>query len=261
MGRYRVVDLRTAIGNAVRGYACRVLRNGQARDNLVQRTVRRIPGGGRVVDFAQNAGDSLENLVCGSGGGLQPPAPGDDFSGQRPFNGGQCPVQYNLTMDISGTRVSTGASILPVARSVSVNGPVRQIFKANPNLGDTLGGYVWGAVIQATSINSPNYPGGARVIENSTLGARLGVKAADPYQTGFLTGNGGGGNFIVSPINLQNINLIRVDGLPDDCGDVAPPLFGFPVTNITINYDNSVNTNVTIPINIGIVAANVKVYV
>ncbi len=137
----------------------------------------------------------------------------------QPGGLGQCSDSYTLSVTFNGTRVSTNAFLGPFTRTTATaTGPITGIVGVNPNLGSLQGGYVWGVRFRAGNLTGASWPSGVYVSPNSSLGVQLGVSATDPYKTGFLSGNGGGGGFIVNPINITNVSYTRLNGQADNCG-------------------------------------------
>lgn len=199
-----------------------MLRNATARDNLVQRTVRRIPGGSTVEAISTAVFDAAERAACSIGDNEE--RPGDRLLGQ-PGQPGQCDgVRYFLTITFSA---EGGA-------------PSTQTFNG-----------FWGP-IQGIRI-LPREGGVSRIVIDCR-GRSTGGPAPDvfPYQFASTTG---------ASYNVATIDDIQPqDNFVDNCGvaDTRPSYSG-PITyneggteitqNVEITLDESINNgpSLTIP--------------
>lgn len=137
-----------------------------------------------------------------------------------PFTGGQCQTSYRITI------TWTGQQDVPVGNCVASNG-------------STFG----------TASGPISFAGITR--ENSGrfffLTARFNDRFGNPFtlSTSAFTDACGGGT-------ITGINLLRLDGLPDDCGNLDPEYEDLEPGDVTINnditYENNLGVQVTIPV-------------
>lgn len=154
------------------------------------------------------------NLLCNR----QPPT-----DVPLPFNGGQCPVQYNITA--AGTLKSQSGTPPdePVTASASPFGPL---------------------------VGTRYIPGNLGLNQQFVLDAYDGGGNPTVYS---LFGTGGLGYFA----NCSITSVTRVDGNPDNCGDPARPIPPAPppdwnVGDTNITYTNSDGIDVTVPVTFNI---------
>lgn len=179
-------------------------------------------GGSSIGEFGINAARFLHNQVCNT----PPPAEPDP-----PFSGGQCAVQYDVTVQI--TRASGTIQNPFTVGTVRVNGPVGSA------------GFLSGA-------------------GNSTLvfvnASPVGGSPPGRYSVGSVATNFGGGENVNA---AYIINIVRVDGQPDNCGDPPPVIPPYTpgsnsVTN-NVNYTDEGGNNITIPVVVAFGYAKVDV--
>lgn len=217
-----MVSFQEALRNEASRLACRVLRDANARDNIVERTIRRVPAGSFAADVADGVFDAAERAACSLGD--NDPRPGDQLGG-IPGPPGQCEgsrywVTHTRTDD---TGFSTGQ-------------------RAN--------GY-WGPILGIKSV--PRGNGGSDVYL-ICKGRDNGGPAAEVFDTPIV--QSGGQNWVDVQIDL----IEPMDGYADDCGipDTRPRYEG-PMTynegdteitqDIEIILDESINygPSLTIP--------------
>lgn len=91
-----MVSFQEALRNEASRLACRVLRDASARNNIIERTIRRVPAGQFAADVADGVFDAAERAACSLGD--NDPKPGDQLGGV-PGQPGQCDgVRYFLTI-------------------------------------------------------------------------------------------------------------------------------------------------------------------
>lgn len=161
----------------------------------------------------------LHRELCGR----NPPEPDPS-----PFNGGQCPVFYNVsvTWKVNQYNPFTGALI------TVLNG--------------SGGGRIAGPI---TSITVP------RTLVDGGATAQYTAIAQNANQTITLGSVGGGSNSLTEPAYNIVINVTREDGQPDSCGSPPPPPppegwnirpFSFtysPVSGPTVNINGDITLN------------------
>ena len=264
-----MADLRTTLGNAIRTGACTLLDIPDAIDRLVDFPPSGTGILGQLDDFTDGVRDGYRDLICPAPDD-NPYAPGLPNPTIPPIPGGQCPVEYDLSFTLSGTRVGTGVPVGPDNRTVRIIGPFEGFVPGNPNLGDFAGGFIWGAAVQAAAIvtfGPTTWQSGAAVLglPNPTRGGQ--TTPPGGTQSAFINGNGGGGGFTVENIQVTNVVFTRVDGQPDNCPEQGPPPppfiddpieydppTGAPITIAPVIIFNpiniDINNNVRIPVNI-----------
>lgn len=217
-----MVTFQEALRNEASRLACRVLRDATARENLVSRTVSRIPGGPVAVAAGSAIFDTAERVACSLGNNEE--KPGDSLTG-RPGQPGQCDgVRYFLTIT---TKTTTG----------------------NPST-QTFNGF-WGP-IQGIRI-LPVENGVSRVVIDCK-GRSTSGPAAEVFPFGFASTTG-------SPYEVATIDDIQPqDSFVDNCGVAdTRPYYSGPLTynegdteitqNVEIILDESINNgpSLTIP--------------
>lgn len=179
-------------------------------------------GGSGIGEFGINAARFLHNQVCNT-----PPPPLPD----PPFSGGQCPVQYDVTVQI--TRASGAIQNPFTVGTVRVNGAVGSA------------GFLSGAGNSTLVFVNANPIGGS---------------PPGRYSVGSVATNFGGGE----DVNSATItNIVRVDGQPDNCGDPTPVIPPYvpgsnSITN-NVNYTDEGGNNITIPVVVAFGYASVDV--
>lgn len=169
-------------------------------------------GGGPALPYAIGAARFGQRLLCN-----REPEGGTN----PPFIGGQCPdVEYDVTVDFTLTD-STGFTIAG-PNTVRVLGPVAGVVIVQPV---TPGGENMQLRVQARPNTDPSIP--FTVVTAASAGA--------PWE----------GPFSIS-------NIVRVDGLPDECGDRPPtptePSLPSPPILIPVPYDDNDGIPIVIPI-------------
>lgn len=207
-----MVALREALELATNDFMCRVMTNGDAPDNLVQRAVRTLPGGRDLTDTLSNARDAFRDLVCDPAR-PQTPQPGDNFPTTAPPSG-FCPVSYCVYVQIIATVTSSGAP-----------------FDNGPQDGTK------GLCTYQGPISEPFIAPGAGGFPN--------VFVTDDNGTTVAVGNVNG----LSDITLIAQHR-RVDGLPDECPENPPFVPDLPSTTVPVPYDDADNNPVTIDVDI-----------
>jgi len=220
-----MVSFPEALRNEAARLTCRVLRDAPARSNLADRTVRSIPGGDFAADVADGAFDAAERSACSLEG--DDPKPGDNLAGV-PGPPGQCDgVKYNGNMIITKTNGTEQQS------GMGINwGPIQGV-----TIRKDVDGRDRAYVICRGSGDTPIQPPG-------TLVERASSPQLD-YES----------------VRIAPDNFIRVDGLPDDCGEFdTRPRYNGPLTynegdteitvDVEIILDESVNNgpSLTIPL-------------
>lgn len=152
----------------------------------------------------------------------EPPPPPENSPG-----GGQCPTLYNVTVQRT-YQFTSGGSCPSFTDSQTLNGrlgPIRgvQPFKEGPDAGYYL-----------LHAPQPGFPDGRSRV----------VVATD-------------GSAIVCPSRVLGVSItsiVRVDGQPDDCGDLPPlvpiPPFPNPTIPDDVEYDDDNGDPITVPVNI-----------
>jgi hypothetical protein len=137
------------------------------------------------------------------------------------FTGGQCAVNYTLTIQFKRYNIVAGSCTLGGFESslqTSVLGPIAR-WEVVPESGSSRLRIIHG-------------PGGSLTRNVTTANTCNGVYQA--FQ------------------NISFTSLARADGLPDNCGDpptVTPtPTPGYNTTVTNITYTNNYNTNITLPV-------------
>lgn len=218
-----MVTFQEALRNEASRLACRVLRDASARDNLVERTVRRVPAGGVVADIADGVFDTAERIACSLGD--NDPNPGDQLGGV-PGQPGQCDsVRYFLTIT---TKTPTGS-------------PSTQTFNG-----------FWGPILGIRI--APVENGISRVLVDCKGRSNNGPSAeVFPFQLASTSG---------TPYSEATIDNIQPqDNFVDNCGIAdTRPRYNGPLTynegdtevtqNVEIILDESVNNgpSLTIPL-------------
>lgn len=180
-------------------------------------------GGGGPIFGAQRA---LLDTACAPRHPLPPlPVP--------PFDGGQCPVYYNLTTTLTARSSNDGGASFDSASTVVVQGDVRSIYRKD--IGEAV---------------SSGIPGGrlAQIIcicRNSNASPSS-EPAPDGYHSYVLASS--------NPFAYvgYSSSFARLDGQPDNCGDPAPVYPPNTVTNNDFRTTNNINVSPTINVPVSI---------
>lgn len=165
-----------------------------------------------TAQLAQKFFDAAYRIACNR----EPPA-----APAPSFTGGQCYTSYNWVGTIRQVRISTGAVTTTVFNRSPVPGRIGEVVVT----AETDSGFpVWRSKIPSTSSTG------------AVTYTDLGTIRRDIYQ---------------EP-TWQSISVSRIDGLPDNCGDLPVPTPtpnpGYNTTNINVTYTNNLGVNVTVPI-------------
>ena len=138
-----------------------------------------------------------------------------------PFTGGQCPnIEYDVTVDF--TLTNTSGFTIAGPNTVRVLGPVNGLVIVQPV---TPGGENMQLRVLARPITDPS-------LEFTVVTA---ASAGAPWE---------------GPFSIQSI--VRVDGLPDNCGNPNPDLPGNPEPSpeipVDVPYDDADGNPITVPI-------------
>lgn len=207
-----------AIAGAARQALCKILDAPAAAIELSKKVYGLSP---QTPPY--NLPRTIQKLVCNN-----PPI--DPYV--PPFQGGQCPVKYNINY------TSKDKPIDDVTRTV------------------TAAKVVWGPVLGFSYVTDPGYSRPNRFQVNCFGDGGLSAPLAAPVLLDVTSSIYGTTR---NPLFSVTINSVtRVDGLADNCGNPPPvtiPPFnpGDNITNITTNYtDNYGNVvNLTVPVAIG----------
>lgn len=201
------------------------------------------------ITNAQNPASSYArgfmNSACSLGGYSPPPL-------ASPFTGGQCEVKYDVNLEVSVFPSTTSCSRPPDAVSnfsVSVWGEITDIYLSNPT-GEC---------------------GGSRTVVIDCHGSAFNARTVDVVP--FVVSDSSYGRYL----EITNINIVRQDGLPDDCGNPTPtypsspqPTAGDLNTTIVINNEdgidltipltwNKISPNFNFPISVDVGGVNITV--
>ena len=124
-----------------------------------------------------------------------------------PFEGGQCPVPYNITIRVVQYGSTGGVASIETYTSYNIQGPLlgfrtRKVSELGHHFGvDNNSGYhfLWGATLPKSDNN---------FMELSQYEAKYWYpNTSHPYE-----------RYV-----YDVVSIVRVDGLPDDCGSLLPP--------------------------------------
>lgn len=204
------------VQSAVRGASCwladSLFDNPDVGNSLIFRDFRRVPGGETARDYWASRTRQLRNFICNDGprNGAEVPEEPDGF----PFEGGQCPTDYDINVVYfydSGFFGDRRSREITARRA----GPISNVRLVQ---GDNL--------IQIFATNESGE------IQIDALGESLGD---------------------VSGGAIAFVEVTRVDGQADDCGNVPPaiptgPVWRYPVPNPE-NPDNpGIDIDVSLPV-------------
>lgn len=201
-------SFRTELTNAIRNAFCTALEIQRNYYGYVGETFKWAV----TAQLAQRFFDAAYRTACNR----EPPP-----SANNNFTGGQCAVNYTLTIQFKRYNIVAGACSLggfEASLQTAVLGPIAR-WEVVPESGSARLRIIHG-------------PGGSLIRNVTTANTCNGVYQA--FQ------------------NISFTSLARADGLPDNCGDpptVTPtPTPGYNTTTTNITYTNNYNTNITVPV-------------
>jgi hypothetical protein len=220
-GEGEVSSWRDGIAGAARSGLCFVL--GQYA-NAGFWLLRNVTGRGNVQDFlgtSTNPYAQFYRWACD----VEPPT---NFENNAPFTGGQCPVIYRPAYTIV---------------QYDVNG---NITRSDTDPGVTK---LWGEIRKPLNAYLVNGQGSQVVVEYWGYGSGDAPRASED---GIAYTQIAPFNPNTVRVEIQNLNYIRDDGLPDDCGDPPPVIDPPPGTwnhyDVDITYNNDDGIDVTVPV-------------
>lgn len=143
-----------------------------------------------------------------------------------PFEGGQCPVQYDVNVTTE-SRWNGGPEVNVSNASVRVWGPIDSI-----RVGNSCDEEARNSLIVKAKSNA-GFPQ-TYITTAGVFGCQT-----DPGQT-----------FYQTSLTVTSLTVVRVDGQPDNCGSPPPPPIEFPINlpDQTVTYNDNDNNSIDIDI-------------
>lgn len=209
-----MVSFKPSADDAIRRGVCQTL----AASNALNEAFRDFIPPGPANTYYPNFGGLLYNNLCNT---PQPDPP------NPPFNGGQCPVLYDVSTEVEITNLATGGKQI-LNRTDRLGGPIYGIQKRQQGNSEQVG------------INHNDGSGGVDFFGVASIDSRFAAITA-----------------------YSVTSIVRVDGQPDNCGNPgverppAPPP-GWNNGNIDIDWTDNSGNNITtnVDIEIGIAFTN-----
>jgi hypothetical protein len=197
---------------------------------------RNITGSGNVADFLGNSSNPYAQFyrwACD----VEPPS---EFDNSAKYTGGQCPVVYKVFYTLK--QYDENGALL---RSDSANGDDR----------------LWGEIKRPISAKFATTPGSQIVVSFYGYGSGYFPRASNEGESFTTTAPF---NANTRSFEITDLSYVRLDGLPDDCGD-PPPVIEPPPGNwnhydvdITYNDDNGIDITVPVTFVFGFAFINAK---
>lgn len=217
------------IGRAVRQTACAVIATNDAVNGFMEGVG--VPG----AEAYANRTRALRRQLCDNNDDSVPtPTP--------PFTGGQCSgVEYEVQVLRNGyTRIecddgSTSQRTGPGNLTVTVYGPISGLRRVDIDQGDCG-------------------PRASRILLDAF------DSNGDPISPTIYPVSVNGAFFSIGDFDVSITSITRVDGQPDNCGDIPTPIppYAPTPTNVTINYENNQEITVNEDVDITIFAPQVN---
>lgn len=207
-----MATLRGASRKLTQAAICGLLRAGDVPADFFNKSISKLPGFG---PYDPGINDAFKDMVCPE---VPEPPPNINFPAPQ-FAGGQCPVQYDVTFDVvcENTSFSTG----------------EVQFEYTCRVGRRLTGPIGNVILPGTLSGGLSFNQTPEVLITHNGGQVIGLSGS---VLGTPPSRNNGNNQAVGPIVMSSI--VRVDGLPDNCGSLPTPP-GDPSYSTNLPYTDS----------------------